>query len=190
MKNPKIIVLTLCSMFFLSSIMFSKVALNEKTFLQSIVEGEDFTNVTPYPISFSEGLEVYPFFISYSNDIVWMVSGLFQTNWSDLERGLYLSDSLPYVTGFMGGYDANTLKVISGAYFFDPFLTEEELLRQKDTSFDRNSDRYRSKSGYAEPSKALFIHRVELTLFERLRLSLNELKLVGGKYPDLSDALV
>ncbi|CEP79042.1 hypothetical protein [Defluviitoga tunisiensis] len=188
MKNSKIIVLTTIFMLFLSSMIFSTIAINEKTLIQSIVEGKDFTNITPYPISLSEGLEIYPFFITYSNDIVWLLSGLYQTNWSDLERGVYLSDSLPYVTGFMGGYDADTLKVVSGAYFFNPYLTEEEFLRQKDTSFDRNSDRYRSKTGYSEPSKALFIHRVELILFEKLRLSLNELKLVGGKYPDLSDA--
>ncbi|HOB16505.1 MAG TPA: hypothetical protein PK894_02395 [Defluviitoga sp.] len=188
MKKFKMIILTIIFVFFSFSTIFSAMSVDEKMLLQSIAHGTDFTNVTPYPVAFSEGLEVYPFFISFSNDFLWIISGLFKTNWSDLERGLYLSDSLPYVTGFMGGYNASTLKVISGAYFFDPFLTEEELLRQKDTSFDRNSDRYRSTEGYADPSKALFIHRVEMVLFERLRLSLNELKLIGGKYPDLSDA--
>ena len=73
-------------------------------------------------------------------------------------------------------------------HIFNPYLTRRRIFETKDTSFDRNSDRYRSKTGYSEPSKALFIHRVELILFEKLRLSLNELKLVGGKYPDLADA--
>jgi hypothetical protein len=180
----------LLSFLFFNTLLFSEIVTNEDYLLKSIYEGVNFTNVTPYPISSSDELEAYPGFFYKSFDPLWLIGGVFQSNWSDLERGVYLSDSLPYVTGFMGGFDGGNLRVISGMYFFDPFLTEEELERQMDTSFDRNSDRSGiSNFGYKDPSKSLFIHRVEFLFFKnRVRLSLNELNLVGGKYPDLSDA--
>ena len=55
-------------------------------------------------------------------------------------------------------------------------------MRQKDTSFDRNSDRYRSKSGYAEPSKALFIHRVEPVSYTHLGTTVKRASLHNFEY--------
>jgi len=174
---------------FLNTKCFSEIATNEVYLLSSIYEAKDFTNITPYPVSSNNEFEVYQGFFYRSFDPLWFIGGIFQTNWSDLERGVYLSDSLPYVTGFMGGYDAGSMRIVSGMYFFDPFLNEQELERQKETSFDGNSDRSGLEDfGYCDPSKTLFIHRLEFNLFDRLRLSLNELNLIGGKYPDLSDA--
>ncbi|WP_123821398.1 MULTISPECIES: hypothetical protein [unclassified Petrotoga] len=176
---------------------FSEITANEVYLLSSIYAGKDFTNITPYPINSNDEFEVYPGFFYKSFDPLWLIGGIFETNWSDLERGVYLSDSLPYVTGFMGGYDAGSMRIVSAMYFFDPYLTEDELARQKATSFDgnfdpnfdTNSDRAGLEDfGYSDPSKTLFIHRLEFNLFDRVRLSLNELNLIGGKYPDLSDA--
>ena len=168
---------------------FSEVAINQKNLLESIYEGKDFTNVFPYPIYDEAYSGFEPYFIYWDIDPIWLISGIYKTNWSDFERGLYLSDSIPYVKGFMGGYDAGNMRIISGLYFFDPYLDEELFLIQKNTSYDRNSDRHRIENfGYSDPSKTLFIHRVEWIFFEKLRLSLSELNLIGGKYPDLSDA--
>ena len=69
----------------LSSMIFSTIALNEKTLIQSIVEGKRFYKYPPYQYHSQKDWKSI-LFITYSNDIVWLLSGLYQTNWSDLEK--------------------------------------------------------------------------------------------------------
>lgn len=120
----------------------------------------------------------------------WFILGKYITDWSLLEHGLFLSDSLPYVEGITGGFNTNFLLgnmgIYFGAYSFNPYLTNEEKKAQK-MAIDGNSDRRSIGIGYDDPYKTLLIHRLDLKPISFLRISFNELNLIGGKFPDLVD---
>ncbi|SHE33873.1 hypothetical protein SAMN02745164_00250 [Marinitoga hydrogenitolerans DSM 16785] len=120
----------------------------------------------------------------------WFIIGRYKTNWSLLEHGVFLSDSLPFVEGLTGGFTTNFLLgnigIYFGAYIFNPYLTNEEKEIQK-MSIDGNADRRSIGIGYDDPYKTLLIHRLDLKPFNFLRVSINELNLIGGKFPDIVD---
>ncbi|KLO22118.1 hypothetical protein X275_07260 [Marinitoga sp. 1197] len=120
----------------------------------------------------------------------WFIIGRYKTDWSLLERGVFLSDSLPYVDGITGGFTTDFLfgdmGIYFGAYAFNSYLTDEEKEIQK-MQIDGNSDRRSINMGYYEPYKTLLIHRLDLRPTDFLRISFNELNLIGGKFPDLVD---
>lgn len=120
----------------------------------------------------------------------WFVLGRYQTDWSLLEHGVFLSDSLPYVNGVTGGFTTDFLLgdmgIYFGAYSFNPYLTEDELNIQK-MHIDGNSDRRSINEGYYDPYKTLLIHRLDLKPIKFFRVSINELNLIGGKFPDIVD---
>ncbi|GAB6188659.1 hypothetical protein JCM30566_03980 [Marinitoga arctica] len=120
----------------------------------------------------------------------WYILGRYKTDWSLLEHGVFLSDSLPYIDGITGGFTTNFLLgdmgIYFGAYAFNPYLTSEEKEIQK-MHIDGNSDRRSIGIGYDDPYKTLLIHRLDLKPIKNLRISINELNLIGGKFPDLVD---
>ncbi|AEX84654.1 hypothetical protein Marpi_0199 [Marinitoga piezophila KA3] len=120
----------------------------------------------------------------------WFIAGKYKTDWSLLEHGVFFSDALPYVNGITGGFTTDFLLgemgIYFGAYSFNAYLTDEELAIQK-MNVDGNSDRRSIGIGYYDPYKSLLIHRLDIKPIKQLRISLNELNLIGGKFPDLVD---
>jgi hypothetical protein len=120
----------------------------------------------------------------------WFVFGRYQTDWSLLEHGVFFSNSLPYIEGITGGFTTNYLLgdmgIYFGAYTFNPYLTKDELDIQK-MHIDGNSDRRSINEGYYDPYKTLLIHRLDLKPIRFFRVSINELNLIGGKFPDIVD---
>ena len=168
------------------SLCFSKI-INDKTYLyKQLYYGNNYINITPYPKTSKKEISITQNYLYFNTNPFWIIYGKYKTNWSDLEHGVYLSDSLPYVNGLMGGYDTKTLKMIFGVYSFNPELSIEQEELQKIGNIDQNSDRT-DFEGYTSKYKTLIIHRLELKPFEFIRVSFNELNLVGGKLPDIVD---
>ncbi|KAF2957052.1 hypothetical protein [Marinitoga sp. 38H-ov] len=120
----------------------------------------------------------------------WFILGRYQTDWSLMEHGVFLSDSLPFVDGITGGFTTNfllgSMGIYFGAYSFNSYLTEEEFNIQR-MHIDGNSDRRSINEGYYDPYKTLMIHRLDLKPLNFVRVSINELNLIGGKLPDIVD---
>lgn len=174
-------------------ISFSGVIEEKDNLIKSINQGDNFTNVTPYPSYFGNYFEVQDKIIHYNSKPFWIMFGQYKTDWGDFERNLFLSDSLPYVVGLTGGYENKGVKIIFGIYDLNFELSQDEWMIQKMPGIDGNSDRRvldsmgYTQSGYSEPYKTFVIHRIEFDSLKFLRVSFNEINLVGGKIPDLVD---
>jgi len=189
MKNKYLI-----SFFILLSVFSFSYFYTDKTNInKEILSGNSFTNIMPYPDFNTTGIYAGEYYLGYINKPYWVILGKYVTDWSYFERGLYLSDSLPYVEGITMGYDYNSVKIISGIYGFDPVMTEKELEIQSNPAIDQNSDRRFlygvgfTDKGYAFTSKVFAIHRIEFNFLKKITLSLNEINLIGGKLPDIVD---
>jgi hypothetical protein len=170
------------------SIFSSSLSSDYTHLLKSIHSSQEFNNIYPYPLKNEDSSEMGWGYFYQQLEPFWYVIGKYESHWSDLENGLYLSNSLPYVTGLTSGFNLDKVRLIFGIYTFDPFLTDEEILVQKDGSIDQNSDRRRyPENGYIDPFKAFFIHRIDILPFKNLRLSFSEINLVGGKFGDVVD---
>ena len=173
----------------ISILSFSDIIINKNNLIKNIYAGVNFTNVTPYPSNFGNYFEVEDKIIHYNSKPFWVVFGEYTSDWGDFERNLFLSDSLPFVRGITGGYENKGLKIIFGIYDLDFELSDDEWIIQKMPGIDGNSDRrvLDGEKGYSEPYKTFIIHRIEFDSLNFLRVSFNEINLVGGKIPDLVD---
>ncbi|MDO7975869.1 hypothetical protein [Oceanotoga teriensis] len=176
-----------------SIIIFASINTNNFNIIKNIYQGKSITNIKPYPTNFKNQINYKNRSIYIIQNPLFIIGGQYITDWSNFERGLYLSDSLPYVNGITTGYHTEGINITSGVYFFSPNLTKQELLIQQNPAIDSNSDRaplintiYKN-SGYSEPYKTYIIHSIEFNPWDFMRFSFSEINLVGGKFPDLVD---
>jgi len=183
------------------TLVFSAIVTDKTDLYRAVFYGGSTSNIYPRPSSedFADkstfGYDIYiydkdKYYLLFKAYPFWMIAGKYPTDWGELERGVYLSDSLPYVKGITSGYENEKLRVIFGIYTFDAALSPQELIRQKDQTIDSNSDRRPLTiplSGYGDPFKTLIIHRLEVRPFSGIMIAVNELNLIGGKMVDIVD---